>query len=169
MSINKLSIVVARTPLGLIGKNNSLIWNLPKDLKSFREITLSKPVIMGRKTYESIGKPLKGRKNIVVSKNKNLKIDECVFIANSLEEAILMAYSDYSGEVMLIGGSQLYKEAINKKYVNKIYETLVYANLEGDSYFEYDESNFKLISSIYEYSNYENKYDMEFRILIENA
>lgn len=166
MKNTKISIIVARTPRGVIGNNNSLIWKIPEDLKNFKKVTSGKPIIMGRKTYESIGSPLKDRKNIIVSRNKDIVIENAE-VASSLEHAIEIAKKDYTGEIMLIGGSQLYLEAIQKKYVNKIYETLVFANLEGDAFFIYDEKSFELISSNKLYSDSKNEYDFEFRILIE--
>ena len=115
---------------GLIGKDNQLPWHLPADLKHFKQVTMGKPVIMGRKTFESIGKPLPGRVNIVLTSRTMYQSPGCI-VANSLDAAIEAAGP--VSEVMIIGGAALYKDALPR--VDRIYLTEVQAELEGDTWF----------------------------------
>ena len=103
----KVSIIVAMDKYGAIGKGGDLPWKLGTDLKKFKEITMGKPIIMGRKTFESIGKPLPGRKNIVMTTSENWDDVEGVVKVNSIEEA--MEAAGNSTDIMIIGGGQIYK------------------------------------------------------------
>ncbi len=125
-----ISIIAAMGKNKVIGKNNSLPWKLPADMNHFKELTTGKPVIMGRKTFESIGKPLSNRTNIIITCDKNYKAEDCV-VVHSIEEA-LNAAENYE-EVMVIGGSQIYKEFLPK--ANKMYLTLIDADFEGNVFF----------------------------------
>ncbi|MDR7088279.1 dihydrofolate reductase [Cellvibrio fibrivorans] len=136
----KLAIIVAAARNGVIGCNNQLPWHLPQDLKYFKAVTLGKPVIMGRKTYESIGKPLPGRTNIVITRNKDWVAAEGVIVTNSLEQALLEAQkvrgstvSDLD-EVMVIGGAEIYRSAL--QFADRIYLTRVDVEPQGDAFFE---------------------------------
>jgi len=136
----KLAIIVAAAKNGVIGRNNQLPWHLPQDLKYFKAITLGKPVIMGRKTYESIGKPLPGRTNIVVTRNKDWSAADGVVVTNSFEQALSESQkameSDLltSDEVMVIGGAEIYRSAL--QFVHRIYLTRVAVEPEGDAFFD---------------------------------
>ena len=110
-----LSIIVAIAENGVIGRNNSLPWTLPGDLIHFKEITMGKPIIMGRKTFESIGKPLPGRNNIVITRNRK-------FSSKGVENGV--------GEVMVIGVSNIYIKAL--PLANRLYVTEVHSHIEGD-------------------------------------
>ena len=125
-----LTIVVAAAENRVIGRNNQLPWRLPDDLKRFKEVTLGKPVVMGRKTYDSIGKPLPGRTNIVVTRQSGLAIAGCV-VVGSLDEALIAAQD--AREVMLIGGAQLYQSALPN--VGRVELTRVHAAVDGDTLF----------------------------------
>jgi dihydrofolate reductase len=135
-----VSIVVAmgvgRLHNHAIGKNNALLWHIPDDLKRFKALTLGHPVIMGRKTFESIvgvlGKALPGRTNIVVTRDESWSY-EGVLVAHSLEEAMAKAKEIDSEEIFIGGGTQLYTEAL--PLVDRLYLTLIEDNKEGDSYF----------------------------------
>ncbi|CAH0992855.1 IS1595 family transposase ISSsu9 [Sinobacterium norvegicum] len=121
----------------VIGRNNQLPWYLPNDLKYFKRVTMAKPVIMGRKTFDSIGRPLPGRTNIVVTRNSDYQA-EGVKVVHSLAEALAMAESiaiiEGGDEVMVIGGAQLYEEAL--PYTDNLYLTKVHSDsVEGDAYF----------------------------------
>ena len=135
----KLSIIVAAAKNGVIGRNNQLPWHLPQDLKYFKSVTLGKPVIMGRKTYESIGKPLPGRINIVVTRNKDWFAASGLVVANSFEQGLLEAQkvlntgSLASDEVMVIGGAEIYRAALG--LADRIYLTRVDVTPEGDAFF----------------------------------
>ena len=134
--MTKLSIIVAMANNRAIGKDNKLLWRLPEDLKYFKRITMGKPIIMGRKTFESIGYPLPGRLNIVVTLQGDWQHSN-VKVAHSLEEAIKLAqyqvFIDDIDEVMLIGGAQLYRAALPQ--ADRIYLTRVDADFEADAFF----------------------------------
>jgi dihydrofolate reductase len=125
-----LTIVVAAAENNVIGRGNQLPWRLPDDLKRFKEITMGKPVIMGRKTWDSIGKPLPGRTNIVVTRQPDLAIPGCV-VVGSMSAALVAARG--APEVMLIGGAQLYRNALTM--VHRIHLTRVHADINGDTLF----------------------------------
>lgn len=128
----KLSIIVAVAENRVIGRDNQLIWHLPKDLKQFKNLTTGHPIIMGRKTFESIGKPLPNRTSIIISRNTNFAVEGCI-VVNSLEDAILEAQKIESEEAFIIGGAEIYKIAMPLS--DKIYLTRVYHNFEGDTFF----------------------------------
>ena len=128
MSVPLVSLVVAVARNGVIGRDNDLPWRLPDDLKHFKAITLGKPVVMGRRTFESIGRPLPGRENRVVSRRPDFDAPGCRVFA-SLEEALVGA----EPEVMVIGGGQIYAAAL--PLAQRLYLTEVDAELEGDAKF----------------------------------
>lgn len=123
-----ISIIVATSKNRVIGNNNSLIWKLPADLKRFKQITTGNTIVMGRKTYESIGKPLPNRRNIIITRDTNYLADNCE-IVNSIEEALMLCNND----CFIIGGGEIYKQSID--IADKIYLTLVQEDFEGDTYF----------------------------------
>ena len=138
----KLSMIVAVAENGVIGRNNALPWYLPNDLKYFKQTTKGKPVIMGRKTYESIGKPLPGRTNIVITRQADYQ-PEGVKVVNSVEAARELAESvcliDGQEEAMIMGGAEIYTLAL--PHTDRLYLTEVHADVEGDAFFpEYDKS-----------------------------
>jgi len=128
-----ISAIYAVSENGVIGVDNDLPWRLPNDLKFFKSKTIGKPIIMGRKSFESIGKALPKRRNIVLTRNKDFHA-EGVETYQSLEAA-LEACKD-EPEVCITGGAGVYEKAINEGYVNLIYETLVHAEIEGDTFFK---------------------------------
>jgi dihydrofolate reductase len=141
--MNNLSIIVAVAENNVIGANNQLIWHISDDLKRFKALTTGHCIVMGRKTFESIGKPLPKRTNIVVSRNKNLVIEGCT-VSTSLQEAI--AACPANQEVFIIGGGELYRQAL--PLAHKIYLTIVHRHFEGDTYFpEIDYSQWQVVAS----------------------
>lgn len=128
----KLTLIAAVAHNNVIGANNQLLWHMSADLKRFKELTMDHTLIMGRKTFESIGKPLPGRKTIVVTRNKNYDAKGCE-LATDLKDAICKARED--GDVFVAGGGEIYRQVINLHYTKKICLTRVYANFEGDSFF----------------------------------
>ena len=126
----RVSLIVAMGRNRVIGKNNSLPWRLPADLRRFKRTTMGHTLIMGRKTYESIGGALPGRKNIVLSKKKDLTPEGCI-VAASMEEAISMAGA--GEEVFVIGGAQVFAEAL--PIAHRLYVTLIEEDFEGDVFF----------------------------------
>ena len=137
----KISIIAAISENRAIGKNNELLWRIPDDMRRFRELTTGHPVIMGRKTYETIGKPLPNRTNIIITRDKNYSAPGCI-IVYSLDEALEKAKKIEGGEVFIMGGGEIYKEAI--KFADKLYLTLIHEGKEGDTYFP-DYSEFKKV------------------------
>lgn len=131
-----LAIIVAQAKNRVIGVNNKLPWHLPEDLRYFKQVTMAKPIIMGRNTYESIGRPLPGRTNIVISRQESYAPNG-VKVVSSLEAAIEMAESialiDGAAEAMVIGGGQIYAQALEK--ADRLYLTEVDAEIEGDAWF----------------------------------
>nr|AIA14889.1 Dihydrofolate reductase [uncultured bacterium] len=127
-----ISIIVAVSDNGVIGNNNQLLWRLPDDLKRFKQLTLNHPIIMGRKTFESIGKPLPGRTSIVVTRNPEFNF-EGVITVHSLHEAINEA-KKIDQEIFIIGGGELYKQA--QELTDKLFVTEVKTEIEGDTHFK---------------------------------
>lgn len=127
--MSRLSLIVAAAANGVIGRDNKLPWHLPNDLKYFKAVTMGKPVVMGRKTFESIGKPLPGRPNIVVTRDPAWTAPG-VTVAHGLDEAIRAAEGFGAEEVMIIGGAQIFAESFGK--ADRLYLTEVHAAVEGD-------------------------------------
>ena len=130
MSKNELTIIAAVSINNIIGLDNKLIWNIPKDLKRFKELTSGHSVIMGRKTFESLPFPLPNRRNIVVTRNKNY-IKSGIEVFNNINDAILACKSDF--QPFVIGGGEIYSQTIN--IADKIELTRIYKEFEGDAFF----------------------------------
>jgi len=130
----RVSLIVAMAKNRTIGINNTLPWHLPADLKRFKELTMGHHMIMGRKTFESIGKPLPGRTTVVVTRNADYSVPG-VIVANSLEAALAACGTDE--EIFVIGGAELYRQAID--FADRIYLTEIDADISGDAHFtEFD-------------------------------
>ena len=136
-----LSLIVARASNGVIGKDNQLPWHLPADLKYFKAVTMGKPIVMGRKTFESIGRPLPGRHNIVVTRNPDFTSNG-ITVVHSVEAAIAAAIE--VAEIMLIGGTELYK--LSLPLADRIYLTEIHQDFDGDAHFPVLESRWREIS-----------------------
>ena len=160
-----LSIIVAKAKNNVIGKDNKLIWHIPDDLKRFKKLTTGHNIIMGRKTFESLGRVLPNRHHIVLCNDKRMKInDENVEVVNDISK--LQKYIDSDEENFVIGGATIYKLLIQK--CSKLYITQIYETFDGDVYFpEIDENDWKIIereegkkdnnSFRYEYITYSRK------------
>lgn len=154
-----LTLIVARTKNKVIGKENGMPWHLPVDLAWFRENTIGKPVIMGRKTYESIGRLLPKRPNIILSRS-GFSV-EGAYSAKNLEQAVELAEKfAKEGEVMIIGGGELFKQAL--PYAKKLYLTEIQAEIEGDTFFEFDQENWQLESERWSDIDEQNAYRCRF-------
>jgi dihydrofolate reductase len=149
---------------GIIGKDYTLPWRLSSDLKYFKAVTMGKPIVMGRKTHESIGRPLPGRDNVVLSRETDYQAEGCT-VLNSLED-VYKRYAD-AGEVMIMGGADLYEQTLDK--ATRIYLTKVHAEVDGDTWFpkidwdiweEVGRQDFK--------ADARNEYDYSFVILERN-
>ena len=137
-----ISIIVAIAKNGVIGDKNTLLWHLREDMIHFRTITSGHPVVMGRKTYDSIGRPLPKRTNVVITRDTELQIEGCT-MAHSLTEAVEMF--DSSEEVFIIGGAQIYNQAM--PLADRLYQTIIDKEYEGDSSFpEIDYNSWRQIS-----------------------
>ena len=138
-----ISLIVAAATNNGIGKNNQLLWHLPKDLQIFKKITWAMPVIMGRKTFESLsGKPLPGRLNIVITRQKDWK-PEGVVVVNSLNDALFVAESADYKEVFVAGGGEIYKETL--PIAHKVYLTRVQAEPDADTFFPELSNDWQLV------------------------
>lgn len=126
----RVSLIVAADENDVIGANNRLPWHLPEDLKHFKQLTMGKPMIMGRKTLESIGRPLPGRRSIVLTRQPGFTAPGCE-VAGSLEQALRM--TDSVEETMIIGGAEIFQQALPQ--AGRIYMTRVHGRFEGDTYF----------------------------------
>lgn len=154
------TIVVAMGEKNEIGSGNQLLWHLPKDLKHFKDLTSGHPIIMGRKTYESIGKALPNRTNIVVSRKKNW-FQEGVLIVGSLKEAVKFA-KKIDENIFIIGGGNVYEQTM--EIADRLEVTLVKANLEADTYFPKINSKFwKMTSEVCHEKDEKNQYDFCFQ------
>ena len=139
-----VSLIVAAAENNTIGKNNQLLWHLPNDLKFFKNTTWGMPIIMGRKTFEAVNKPLPGRFNIVITRQTDWHADG-VIVAADLQDALKKAAETNCKEIFIIGGGEIYKQAI--EMAGKIYLTRVHATIEGDTFFPViDEDKWQLDS-----------------------
>lgn len=159
----KISIIAAVAKNNVIGKKNKLPWYLPADLKRFKEITMGHHIIMGRKTHESIGKVLPGRVNIVITRNKNLKIKGAI-VVHSLPDAFKISKENGETEVFVIGGAEIFRKALTK--ANKIYMTKVKAKIKGDVFFpKINFKDWRLVSREKHPPDSKNPFPYEFLML----
>ena len=154
-----LSLIVAHADNRIIGKDNTMPWHLPDDLMYFKQTTLGKPVVMGRKTFQSIGRPLPGRQNIVISRDVHFKA-KGVDTANSVVQALALA-GDVA-EVMVIGGGAIYQHCLAA--AQRLYITHISATVDGDTQFPaYDiEHDWQKVSSVKQLANEKNAYALDF-------
>jgi len=153
-----ISLIAAMAKNRVIGKDNDMPWHLPADLGHFKTITLGKPIIMGRKTYESIGRPLPGRQNIVISSNPAYNLEGCDTVTSF--DAALELTKDLE-EVMIIGGGFLYKQTLFQ--ANKLYLTFIDLDVQGDTFFpDFEVLNIKEVKRESFKKDDKNPYDYEF-------
>jgi dihydrofolate reductase len=129
-----ISAIVAMDEKRGIGKNNSIPWRIPGEQKMFKEITMPHPMIMGRKTFESLGRILPGRPHIVITRDTTYKVDG-VTVVHSLEEALDIARKIDQEEVFIIGGGQIFREALEKGVLNRLYLTIIEGDFDADTFF----------------------------------
>jgi len=157
-----LSLLVAADENNVIGKDNKLPWHLPNDLRYFKNQTWGMPILMGRKTFESIGKPLQGRKSIVITRNQGWR-HEGVEVVHSVEEAVEKAKSFDVKEIFVIGGSEIFNTSFEK--ANRIYLTRIHHQFEGDSYFpELSSDQWNLVSQRFCNADKKNLYSHTFQV-----
>ena len=157
-----VSAIVAVANNHIIGKDNDIPWYLPADLKYFKEKTLNHHIIMGRKCFDSIGKPLPKRTNIIVSRNPFLISSNCT-IARSIEEALEVAYDNQETEAFIIGGGEIYRQSMD--FWDRIYLTEVAVEVQGDITFpEIDRAVWQLISEVRHTKDEKNEWDYTFKV-----
>ncbi|MEJ7611135.1 MAG: dihydrofolate reductase [Ferruginibacter sp.] len=156
-----ISLIVAASTNNAIGKDNAMLWHLPTDLKFFKNTTWGMPVVMGRKTFEAMGKALAGRTNIVVTSNKDWKGEGAINVPD-IEEALKVAADTTNAkEVFITGGGEIYKQTM--KMADRIYMTRIHTQVEGDTFFpEIDQTDWKLVFSKEVKADEKNTYDMSF-------
>ena len=157
----RISVIAALAENRVIGRENELPWRLSADLKHFKMLTMGKPIVMGRKTWESIGKPLPGRSNIVITRDADYRADGCI-VVNSIEQA-LQAAGDCE-EVMVIGGAELYRQTLER--AQRLYLTQVKAEVSGDTLFPLiDPKQWQEIERESHSGDECNEYDYDFVVL----
>ena len=157
-----VSLIVAADEKNGIGLDNKLLCYLPADLKYFKQVTSGHCIVMGRNTYESIGRPLPNRTNIVVTRNKSLSIDGCV-VVNSLQDAVDYARKHNETELMITGGGTIYADAVN--WCDKIYLTRIHHKFYADTFFpEVSTLGFQLTTSQTYKADEKHAYDYTFEV-----
>lgn len=163
----RISLIVALTDNRVIGRGNKMPWHLPNDLKYFKRMTTGKPVLMGRKTFESIGKPLPGRTNIVITRQNDWQASGVQVVHNldeGLELATRLSLIDGSEEVMVIGGAQIYREVLPQAH--RLYLTQIHTHIDGDAFFpEISEDQWREAGREDHKADHANSYDHSFVVL----
>lgn len=160
-----MNIIVAVSANGVIGNNGKMPWRLPKEMKLFKKITTPHTIIMGRYTFESIGKPLLNRKNIVLS--TTLPLQNGILIARNWQEVFSLVARDE--QVFIIGGQQLFEYALQNNLIKKIYKTVIHHNFEGDTFFpEVDWAQWKLQHQTFYAKDEKNPYDFTTEIWVKD-
>ena len=163
----RVSLIVAVSENGVIGKDNDLIWHLPKDMKFFKDTTQSHHVIMGRKNFESIPhkfRPLPNRTNVIVTRQSGYIAEDCI-VVHSVEDSIEVAKKNGDTEPFVIGGGQIYKVALENNLIDRIYLTRIHHTFEGDTFFPNLSEDWKVIAREDCKADEKNKYDYSFLVL----
>ena len=156
-----ISAIYAVAENGVIGRHNAMPWYLPADFQYFKRTTIGHPIIMGRKTYDSIGRPLPRRTNIIISRNENLKINGCI-VVHSLEEAVAFAKKEKPSQIFIAGGATIYQLAL--PILDKVYRTVVHISPIGDAHF-FLPDNWKVVSSEFHFADRKNLVPYSFEVL----
>ncbi len=159
-----LSIIVAVSENGVIGRDGGLPWHLSADLQRFKRLTMGHTIVMGRRTWESIGRVLPGRTMIVVSRQADYHVPvEGICVANSLEDALQIAAAAGEDETFIVGGAELYREALSR--ADRLYLTRVHAQIDGDTQFpQFDSSEWQLVSNEQHPANAKNDHSYSFEV-----
>ncbi|WP_235298587.1 dihydrofolate reductase [Portibacter marinus] len=162
-----VSSIVAVTKNGVIGKDNDIPWDLPKDMRYFKRTTLNHHIIMGRKNFEAMGNPLPKRTNIILTRDPFYIVSNSL-VAHSIEEALSIAFDNGEEEAFIIGGGEIYKQSM--PYWDKFYITEIDAEIEGDVYFpEVDYKEWELVSEEQHRKDENNPYDFIFKVYERKA
>lgn len=158
-----ITLIAAAAENNALGKDNQLVWHLPDDFKRFKQITSGHYIIMGRKTFESFPKPLPNRTHVIITRQKNYKVDGCI-VVNSIEDAIKVCPIDE--EVFIIGGADIYNQSID--FADKIELTRVHANFEADAFFpDINLNNWKLIFEEKHVQDEKHNFDFTFQTFVK--
>lgn len=153
----KISLIAAMSKTGVIGKDNQMPWHLPADLKYFKSVTMGKPIIMGRKTYESLGRPLPGRENIILSRNTGFQAEGCTVI-HHIDELNKVTAAD---EIMIIGGADIFTAFL--PLASHLYLTEVSCEVDGDTWFpEFDTTDWEISVIQTHHADDKNPCDLRF-------
>jgi len=156
-----ISLIWAMDDNRVIGHNNALPWHIPEDLKFFKKVTMGKPIAMGRKTWDSIGRPLPGRENIVITRNQSFTCDSCT-VLNSVD-ALVENSKVKMDEIFVIGGEEIFKLVL--PFANRLYITRIHAEFEGDTYFPpLNMDEWKLLSKEKGINEEKHPFDYDFEI-----
>ena len=162
-----VSLIVAVSENGVIGKDNGLIWHLPKDMKFFKDTTQGHHVLMGRKNFESIPhnfRPLPNRTNIIITRQSNYIAEGCV-VVNSIEQGIDLAKNNGEHELFVIGGGQIYDMALKQELIDRVYLTEIHHSFDGDTFFPKLSDQWKEVQREDCFADEKNKYDYSFLVL----
>ena len=154
-----ISLIVAASENHVIGRDGELPWRLSDDLKRFKAVTMGKPIVMGRKTWESIGRPLPGRQNIVITRQPGYLAEGCD-VVTTVDQAVAVAGE--AAEIMVIGGSEIY--ALFLPAAERLYLTRVHAEVEGDAFFPSPGDDWRLVSNTPHAADENNEFDVSFRV-----
>lgn len=158
-----IAAIVATAKNGVIGKEGGIPWYLPADLAHFKQTTMGHPIIMGRKTYQSIGRALPGRTSIVITRQKDYRAEDCI-VVDSLERAIDAAKTAKGGdEIFIIGGQEIFKQSM--PLLSRIYLTKIRADIKGDKFFEYEPQDWQEVSRESRHADKQNKYGYDVLVL----
>lgn len=158
----KISIVVAVSENGVIGKENRLLWRLSNDLRRFKEITTGHHMLMGRKTFESIGKALPNRVTLIISRDTTLYYPDC-HIFSTIPEAIEFARANGETELFIVGGGEIYRQTL--PLADAIHLTIVHTEIGGDTHFDYDDSSWEVIHKEFVPADDKNEFDSTYLLL----
>lgn len=154
-------MIVAAAENGVIGRRNQIPWRMPAELAYFKKVTMGHPIIMGRKTHESIGRTLPGRRNIVITHHNDYTPAEGTEVVGSLDNAFKLVEGE--DEVFIIGGASIYEQVM--PVADRLYLTKVHASVDGEVYFKYDTSEWKEVSREPHQADDKNQYAYEFKVL----
>ncbi|NVJ59032.1 MAG: type 3 dihydrofolate reductase [Gammaproteobacteria bacterium] len=158
MTLPKISLICAMANNRVIGKDNAMPWHMPADLKHFKQTTMGKPIVMGRKTFESIGRPLPGRENVVITRNKDWH-SEGVTVVESIEQAL--EHLQQHDEIMITGGGNIYQQTIDQ--ADRLYLTFIDLTTDGDAFFpKYDHLELKTVAEETHKADDKNPYEYRF-------
>jgi dihydrofolate reductase len=159
----KIHIIAAVAENGVIGRGRKLPWHLSDDLRRFKQLTMGHTIVMGRRTWESIGRALPGRRTVVVSRQAGYRVGDDVTVAKSLDDALRSAAARGDNDVFIVGGAELYREALPR--AERLYLTRVHAAVAGDACFpQFDSSAWRLVTSEHHAADAKNEHPFSFEV-----